>query len=787
MAEALIYQQKGKLNQAKKIHLDLLKLNPNYLESLNALGEIELTLGNLLNSYAYLEKSISIDSKQPQALLYIGNVCFAMDKFEDAIKNYNLSIEFNPNFPEAYNNRGIALAMLKKLDDALKDYTRAISLNPIYLDAINNQGNIFAELYQYDKAIDSYTKAIAINENDAEIYFNRGLCFDRLKSFEKAVEDYDLAIKLDPDYAEAYYNRGAVLDALKKPSEALLDYDRAIEIRSDYMEAYLNRGIILHNFNRFNDALINFDKVIELKPDYELVYLWRGRSFNGLSWFKESLESFKKANEINPDYIEPYIDRGIVHMSLKSYDEALKDFNKAYKIDPGATWIQENVMSALMYGCKWDKYNQMKQKIRENINKPASVFNLFALFDDPKFHRECAELNIKNNHPKNALLGNFSKYPLHKKIRVGYFSSDFQEHPVAYLTVQLFEIHNREEFETVAFSFGKELNFPIRQRLEKAFDTFINVRFKSDLEIATLARSMEIDIAVDLNGYTGGCRPNIFAFGAAPIQVNYLGYAGTTGADYMDYIIADKVVIPEETREYFSEKIAYLPDNFMPNDSSLELPKGDFHRKDFELPEGVFVFSCFNAPYKITPTTFECWMRVLKSTDNSILWLSDMNELANKNIKNKAKACGVKPERIIFAKRMPLITDHLKRLQLADLFLDTHPYNAHTTCNDALRSGLPVITMIGKGFASRVSASLLNAVSLSELITQTESEYEALAIELATHPKKIKAIKNKLLTNLPNSALNNTVAFARNLEKIYYEMYKKHRDDQLPENIYINK
>jgi predicted O-linked N-acetylglucosamine transferase (SPINDLY family) len=272
-----------------------------------------------------------------------------------------------------------------------------------------------------------------------------------------------------------------------------------------------------------------------------------------------------------------------------------------------------------------------------------------------------------------------------------------------------------------------------------------------------------------------------------PIQVNWLGYPGTIGADFIDYVVADKTIIPESHQHFYAEKIVHLPNTYMVDDSKRTASTRVFTREECRLPQNAFVFCCFNNAYKFNPQVLDSWSRILLAAKNSVIWISENNEYFRANIAIEFEKRGIDSMRVVFASRVDLMADHLARYTLADLFLDTHPYNAHTTCNDALRSGLPVITMIGKGFASRVSASLLNAVSLSELITQTESEYEALAIELATHPKKIKAIKNKLLTNLPNSALNNTVAFARNLEKIYYEMYKKHRDDQLPENIYINK
>jgi len=326
----------------------------------------------------------------------------------------------------------------------------------------------------------------------------------------------------------------------------------------------------------------------------------------------------------------------------------------------------------------------------------------------------------------------------------------------------------------------------MRKRLEKGFDQFIDVKNKTDQEIVTLVRDMRIDIAIDLGGYTGDSRTKIFAMRAAPIQVNYLGFSGTMGAEFIDYIIGDSNLIPIEAQSYFSEKVAYLPGSFMVNDSTLKPSEEAFSRKDFNLPEKGFVFSCFNASYKITPASFLGWMRILKAVDDSVLWLSHMNETAMKNLKDKADECGIDPNRIIFASRMPSLNDHLNRIRLADLFLDTFPYNAHTTSNDALRVGLPVLTLMGKSFASRVAASLLNAVDMPELITNSQEEYEALAIELASNTGKLKNLKNKLLNNLPDSYLTDTKRFTKNLESAYQLMYQRYQDDLPPDHIYVD-
>jgi predicted O-linked N-acetylglucosamine transferase (SPINDLY family) len=352
------------------------------------------------------------------------------------------------------------------------------------------------------------------------------------------------------------------------------------------------------------------------------------------------------------------------------------------------------------------------------------------------------------------------------------------------LAAELFEKHDRSQFHVIAFSFGPFTCDGMQQRLVSAFDDFIDVRHRCDKEIAILARELEIDIAVDLNGFTRGCRPNIFAMRAAPVQVNYLDPGGTMGADYMDYLIADMTVIPASSQKYFSERIAYLPNTYLVNDSKRRISTKAFTRAELGLPEDAFVFCCFNNNYKITPEVFDSWMRILQQVDGSVLWLFEGNAMASSNLTREAKSRGLKSERLIFAQRIPL-PDHLARLRLADVFLDTLPYNAHTTASDALWAGLPVLTRIGETFAGRVAASLLNAIGLPELITSTSQEYETLAIELATDDGDLANIKRKLAENRLARPLFDTQLFTQHIEAAYTVMYQRYQSGLAPDHIYV--
>ncbi len=409
---------------------------------------------------------------------------------------------------------------------------------------------------------------------------------------------------------------------------------------------------------------------------------------------------------------------------------------------------------------------------------------LLALSDEPILHKKFSEIYIQSRYPYRPILGPTPKRPQSQKIRVGYFSADFHNHATGHLMAELFELHDKNQFELFGFSFGPIANDEMRQRLEKSFDHFIEVGNKSDIEIAQLSRDINIDIAVDLKGFTQDARTGIFAHRAAPIQVSYLGYPGTMGADYIDYVIADKTLISPELKSCYSEKIIYLPYSYQVNDRKRLISERQFTRRELGLPESSFVFCCFNNNYKILPATFGGWARILKAVEGSVLWLLQDNVWAVENLKKEAKKQGITPDRLIFAARMSL-PDHLARHRQANLFLDTFPYNAHTTASDALWAGLPVLTLAGQSFASRVAASLLNAIGFLELVTTSQGDYEALAIELAMNPQKFKDIKLKLARNRLITPLFDTPLFTKNLEAAYIKMHERYQAGLESEHLFI--
>jgi len=471
---------------------------------------------------------------------------------------------------------------------------------------------------------------------------------------------------------------------------------------------------------------------------------------------------------------------------LRRFDEAITYYDKALSLSQYIDWVPGYIVFIKMKMCSWSTLAESLVDISKKVmanEKVMPPFPLLALSDDALIHKKSSEIFTQSKYPFNSFLGAIPKHSENQKIRIGYFSADFRNHPVSSLVIELFELHDKSKFEITAFSFGVDDKSPMRLRLSEAFNQFIDVSTMSDMEIAKLARDLQIDIAVDLGGHTAHSRTGIFSYRAAPIQTSYIGYLGTMGAHYYDYLLADKILIPGELKQFYTEKIAYL-DSYQANDRKRVVSKKHFSRLELGLPEKGFVFCCFNNNYKILPPTFDGWMRVLKAVEGSVLFLYAENQWAEANLKEEAKIRGVDSSRLVFGRHMPN-DEYLARYQSCDLFLDTFPYSAGTTASDALWAGLPVLTLMGRSFASRMAASLLKAIGLPELITTTQEEYEASAIELANNLQKLLAIKKKLANNRLSTPLFDTPLFTRNIENAYIKMHERCLGGLKPDHIFI--
>jgi len=786
--EALHCQQAGQLDKAKELYLELLKNDPKHAEALHNLG-----------------------------------IIFAQTRdFENAVNYFKAATEFNPDSAQYFCNLATALNDLGQTEQSIATFEKAKQLNPHAADIYYNLGNAYQKIGKYHEAIESYKKTIEINPNWFEAYLNCGNSYDLLGDFQKALEWFEDILKINPYYSAAYINRGNVLTKLNRQDDALQSYDIAQKLGINNYDAYLTsadifikkgeyqksiqivdnairinpydpRGYYFLGMNYFhirdlNSAIQNFQKSIDLKPDYADAYNGLAMCFAKALHFKEAQENFDKALKINPEYFIARINSADTFYSSGDLVSALKQFqglNPEFQPLGLMNFFKQRLAD-------WSDYEKDHNTFISSLERPRFLgamedpWHIQRVTDDPAVGLLVAKNFHKNNQPLVAPLPDYKTRPKNKKIKLGYFSSDFREHAVTHLTIQMLGFHNRDQFETYAFGFGKQFAPPeLLERIRKTFDHYIDINPINDIEATKLAREHNIDIAFDLSGITSEARPHIFCNRAAPIQVNYLGFTSTLGTQYHDYIIADSIVVPDENRKYYTEKVVQLP-CVMPFDTSHDLSKIKCTREEAGLPPEGFIFCSFNQHFKINPETYDVWMRILHRVPSSYLWISQPYEKeAIPNLKNEAQKRGINPERIIFADRIRSTDHHLARIGLADLFLDTFPYNAHTSAIDTLWAGVPIVTYSGRSFASRLAGSLLTSVGLEKLITRSFKEYEELAVDLALNPEKLKGYRKLLEKNKQTHRLFNTKLYTKNFEKALVQMYNNYNEGKAPEHIVI--
>lgn len=773
---AYIYGNLGEID----ICFEYLKIacngNNSSADALYYLGSLQLKKGFYNEAILSFRKSISRGGEFFEVLHDLATAQSYIGETRLALENFQKCLNFNISSYLLFYNIARSFDELKNFNEAIKYYDKAINLKPDYPEAWLNKGVTLAELKRYKESIEHYDKAISLRPNYPEAWSNKGIVLNVLKQYKDAIAHYDRALNLNPNYAEALINKGITLARLKYFHEAINHYDKAISLKPNYPEAWFNKADALNQLKQYKKALICYDKALDLKPIYPEALIHKGNTLDDLHRYDEAIKNYDKALSISSKHAEAFVGKGVVFNNLKKYEEAVKQYEEALKINPDIEWLLGDLLHLKMKISSWLNFNKnvlnLKNKIIQD-QKVTSPFPVLALFDDPYLHQRAARIFAKEEYPVNYDLEKISINQKNKnrKIRIGYFSADFRYHPVSLLTAELFELHDKEIFEIFAFSFGVDDKSDMRSRLINAFDEFFDVREMSDLEIAKLSRELSIDIAVDLGGYTADNRTSIFSYRAAPIQVSYIGYLGTMGNDYYDYLLADKTLIPENLRHYYSEKILYLP-SYQVNDRKRPLPKKNLTKNDFGLSENNFVFCCFNDNYKILPATFDSWMNILKVVKDSILFLYANDPITKFNLIKEAEMRGVDGGRIIFGSRVNR-EEYLSRFQVCDLFLDTFPYNAGATASDALWSGLPIITLKGSSFPSRIASSILTALNLKELITSSKEEYEDLAVKLAFDNSKLANIKLKLKNNSKTSPLFDTPLFVKNIEAAFQNIYKE--------------
>lgn len=686
-------------------------------------------------------------------------------------------------------HRAFAAHQAGNLSEAEFLYKLVLSTNKKHFDALHMLGVIEAQRGSHNEALRRITEALRVQPNSADAYINLGRTYAELSDYSHAIESYKKALRLTPRSALAHNNLSIILRRLRRGQEALVHCDKALEIEPTYADAWNNRGNVLFDLDLPSEALASYDRALALNPVLAESFLGRANALNEMKRADEALAAYDKALTFSPHLAEAWFGRGLVLGVFRRFEEAFVAFDKAFAIKPDLEFTEGARIRTKMQICDWRNLDAECSHLLLAIRNQKLASGPFAFLSIPGSSAdqlECAKLTVASRYPTSPQpLWQKEQYK-HERIRVAYLSADFRDHPVSHLLAGLFSHHDRARFETIAISFGSDIPSPMRARLKGSFERFIDVQGQSDSEVARLLRELEIDIAVDLMGHTDHSSLAVFAFRPAPIQVSYLGYAGTTGADYIDYILADRFVIPEDQRQFYSEKSVYLPDTFMAADSKRAIAERTPSRTEQGLPEAGFVFCSFNQSFKITPPVFAMWMRLLREVKDSVLWMSGLNDTAANNLRREATAREVKADRIIFAPRVEKNEDHLARHRLADLFLDTQPYNAHTSAIDALWTGLPLVTCLGSTFAGRVTGSLLHAVGLPELITQSLEEYEELALKLAQNPSLLASLKDKLARNRNSYPLFNTKRFTRHIEAAYTTMWNLYKKRETPQDFAVD-
>ena len=782
-----LYQQGLKLHKSGKVELAcqvytlVLNANPEHSMANHNMGALAVDIGKVEEALPFFEAALEANADVAQFWV----------SYIDALINVGRIADAQAVFGQAKNN-GAQGDGFDKLEHSLKDAGQEpLEANQIASEPQPKLPNILDGL-KLDQAIklakkqakeDSPEEAKRIYQDILTKFPKNKRALDGLTGLiGKPIGRVSKAQNPPQDQLQSLinlYSQGQLQQALQQAETLVQQYPNS--------SVLLNiQGAVLKGLGQLDLSVDAFNKALAIKPDYADAHYNMGLVLQEQGKLEEAIEAYNKALAIKPDYADSYCCMGVALQEQGKLEEAIKAYRKALAIKPDYDVARAQKLHVQAHICDWDS---MAKEIgllpRLGVSKDyVEPFTMLSLEDAPERHRRRSELYVATKYPQRTRSKWTRPSQKPKKLKIGYFSADFHNHATMCLMAQIFAAHDHEHFEVYAYSYGPDNYDEMRQKLITDVDKFYDVRNKSDAEIFDLARADNLDIAIDLKGYTKDERLSLFSRCLAPVQISYLGYPGTLGADFIDYIVADPTLIPKAKCGYYTEQVIYLPHTYQPTDNKRPISGKVMNREEHGLSSNNFVFCCFNQNYKISPKEFDIWMRLLSKVEGSVLWLLQSNEWAEQNLKHQAEARGVSSKRLIFADKIPQ-AKHLARQQLADLFLDTFNCNAHTTTSDALWAGLPVVTKLGEGFAARVAGSLLNAIGLPELITTTEHEYEDLILELATNPTRLAEVKKKLATNRISQPLFNTELYTKHLENGYQQAYQNYLDGNSPQTITV--
>jgi protein O-GlcNAc transferase len=723
----------------------------------------------------------------PQELLQRAMPLHQAGRFDEAEPLYRQMLELAPGNYPALHLLGMMRLQQGRLPEALPLIEQALKAQPGAPDTMANYAIVLSGMGRHEDALTALDTVVAAQPADSRGFSNRGAIKSKLKRTEEALADFDRALALDKNNTDALNNRGLILHQLRRYDEALAAFDALMALAPDYGEGRNNRGLTLRELGRPQEALAEFERVLAAQPGHAGVWANRAIALWRLDRTDAALESYARALALDPNLLPALESRANLFWTRsQALGPAIADLEQALRLAPDRAFVFGDLMHFKMHAGDWRGFDDAMARMNAGVRAGQPVVKPFiyqGLSESPADMLACTQTYVE---VYCRALPPVARAPQRKpgRIRIGYVSGEFRAQATMYLMAGLFESHDRTRFEVFAFDNGRDDGSLMRQRVVAGFDKFIPIAILSDRDAAAAVAAEDIDILVNLNGYFGEMRMNLFAHRAAPIQVNYLGFPGTLGADYIDYILADAVLIPQDEHRFYREKVVTLPDSYQINDSK-RVPVEATSRAAHGLPADAFVFCHFNAGYKITPDLFACWMRILRQTENSLLWLLGGDLLFKNNLSAEAAKAGIDPARLVFAPSLPL-SAHLGRLALGDLFLDSIVSNAHTTASDALWAGLPLLTRRGHTFQGRVAASLLGAVGLPELVAENLEDYESLALRLAQGPDLLKRYRARLAQNRGAAPLFDTARTTRHIEAAYEKMQAIRLDGEAPKSFAVS-
>ncbi|MFL9823270.1 tetratricopeptide repeat protein [Rhodoplanes sp. SY1] len=772
--------QAGRVSDAERAFRKVLEAAPRHPGALNLFTVLLMRLGRWAEAEPYARRAARETAGSDVTLYNFGLILKQVGKPAEALEPLGRALALNPRVPDTLITRAGVLRDLGRYDEALADADAALALAPASIDPLVVRASVLGALRRFDEALAAYEKAAAQAPDRPEPWLGCGKTLASLNRQDAALAAFDRALALRPDSAEALQGRGMTLAALGRFAEALAAYDEVLARNPALPDAWIGLGDVFFRQGRHDRAVAAYDRAIALDATAARALLHRAKARMVLDRLAEAEADCARARALAPT-AEAWQLAAEIAYYLKRYDESLRFYDNALAAGAGPDYLAGGRLHTKLQVCDWAGLDEDVERLRAAVGRGEPVVQpfvgLFLPFSADEQLR-CAGIFVSRlEAPRLPPVDPATRR--HDRIRLAYFSADLREHPTAHLISGLFEHHDRTRFETTVIVWGERAGSAFAARIDAAVDHVVDVSAMSDAEVADLVRAREIDILVDLMGLTRNCRFPVLARRPAPIQVNYLGYPGTVGSDCVDYILADGVTVPDALRGGFAEHVVRLPHSYQVNDDRRAVAAEVPTRAACGLPDDAFVFCCFNNSFKIQPADFAVWMQLLGQVEGSVLWLLDENPLARANLRREAQVRGIDPDRLVFAPRCPL-PEHLARHRLADLFVDTLPYNAHTTASDALWGGLPVVTCEGETFAGRVCASLLRAVGLPELVTGSLADYEATALALAHDPARLAALRARLAENRTTAPLFDTARFARDVETAFAVMWRRWKAGEKP-------